>query len=44
MVPTLGTTHPVLIKTSPENLNVYNRGLKHMMPITWENQICRLIS
>jgi hypothetical protein len=44
MVPNLGTIHPVLIKMSLENLNVYSRGLKHMMPITWENHICRLIS
>jgi hypothetical protein len=27
-------------KTSLEDLNVYGRGLKHMMPITWENHIC----
>jgi len=31
-------------KTSLANLNVYSRGLKHMMPITWENHICRLVS
>jgi len=31
-------------KMSLENLNAYSRGLKHMMPITWENYICRLTS
>jgi hypothetical protein len=44
MVPTLGTIHPVLIKTSLENLNVYSRSLKYMMPITWENHISTLMS
>jgi len=31
-------------KMSHENLNVYSRGLKHMMPITWVYHICRLMS
>jgi len=31
-------------KMSQENLNVYSRGLKHMMSITWVNHICRLMS
>ena len=34
---------PSFNKVSHENLN-YSRGLKHMMAITWENHICRLMS